>query len=132
VLSRAQWTKFLPPGHIGSGKSWEIDKEAAGKLLTYFYPATENNYVSTNRIDRQELKGRVIATQNGVIRVQLSGRLKMKHTFYLKEDSNFVEATLTGFLDFDPRKNTIRSFRLVTDEATYGSGTFGIAVRSVP
>jgi hypothetical protein len=132
VLPRADWAKFLPPGHIAPGKSWDIDKETAAKLLVYFYPATENNSVSTNRIEEQELKGQVLSTANGVLRVRLSGKLKMKHTFYYKDDSNVVEANLIGFVDVDQRKNTIRSFRLVTDEATYWKGTFGVAVRSVP
>jgi hypothetical protein len=132
VLSRAEWTRFLPPGHIAPGKSWDIDKETAAKLLMYFYPATENNSVSTNRIDQQELKGRIISTSNGLLRVRLSGKLKMKHTFYYKEDPNVVDTGLIGFLDVDPRKNAIRSFRLVTDEATYWNGIFGVAVRSIP
>jgi hypothetical protein len=70
--------------------------------------------------------------REGVIRVRLDGQLKMKHTFYHKDDTNLVEATVTGFFDFDPRKRTMRSFQLVTNEASYGRGTFGVAVRSVP
>lgn len=132
VLTRAQWSKFLPPGPVPFGKSWDVDKDVAGLLLTYFYPATENNDVSKNHIDRLNLKGRAIFVPDGMIRVRLAGNLKMKHTFYQKEDTNSVDANLTGVLDFDPRKNVIRSFRLVTDEATYGSGTFGVAVWSVP
>jgi hypothetical protein len=132
VLQRRQWTGFLPPGHIAAGKSWDIDKKAAAEVLQYFYPATENNNVSSNRLDRQELKGQVLSVRDGIVRVRLTGQLKMKHTFYQKEDTNVVDASLIGFLDFDPRKNTIRSFRLVTDEATYARGTFGVAVRSVP
>ena len=131
MLSRAEWSKFLPPGHIATGNSWDIDKDTAAKLLVYFYPATENNSVSTNRIDEQELKVAILSTSNGLLRVRLTGKLKMKHTFYYKEDSNVVNAGLIGFLDVDLR-NTIRSFRLVTDEATYWNGTFGVAVRSVP
>jgi hypothetical protein len=132
VLSPEQWTKFLPPGHISPGKSWDVDKEVAAALLTYFYPATENNDISKNRIEQQVLKGRVISVREGVIRVRLDGQLKMKHTFYHKDDTNVVEATLTGFFDFDPRKRAIRSFQVVTDEASYWHGTFGVAVRSVP
>jgi hypothetical protein len=132
VLSRTQWTKFLPPGHLSPGKSWDIDKEAAAALLTYFYPATENNDISKNRIEQEVLKGRVISIKNGVIRVRLSGQLKMKHAFYHKDDANVVEAGLAGYLDLDPRNNVIRSFRLVTDEASYRNGTFAVAVRSAP
>src|SRR5207237_1293094 len=90
VLPRAQWSKFLPPPNSGTGKSWDIDKEAAAELLTYFYPATENNSVSTNRIEQQELKGRVISTQDGIVRVRLWGTLKMQHNFYHKDDANVV------------------------------------------
>jgi len=132
VLERAQWTKFLPPGHIGPAKSWDIDKDVASGLLAYFYPATENNDVSTNRIERLDLKGSVLSAHDGLIRVRLSGKVTMKHTFYQKDDENVVEANLMGFLDFDPKKNVIKSFELVTDQASYGKGTFGIAVRSVP
>lgn len=132
VLTRAEWSRFLPPGHIGPGKSWDIEKATAAKLLTYFYPMTENNETSTNRIDEEVLKGQIVPSSDGVIRVLLSGKLKMKHTFYQKDDGNFVQAGLIGFVEFDPRKQVIRSFRLITDEATYGQGAFGVAVRSVP
>src|SRR5262249_1721503 len=131
VLPRTTWTKLLPPGPAGaSSKSWDIDKDAAAALLRYFYPATETNHVSQNRIENLVLKGRVISVRDGVIRVRLSGQLRMKHTFYQKEDANAVAANLAGFFDFDSRKNAVRSFQVVTDEATYGHGTFGIAVRS--
>lgn len=132
VLSQAQWSKFLPPGHIGPGKSWDVDKEAAAALLTYFYPATENNDISKNHIEHQVLKGRVLSVRDGVMHVRLDGQLKMKHSFYHKDDTNVVEASLTGFFDFDPQKHAIRSFQLATNEASYWRGTFGVAVRSVP
>jgi hypothetical protein len=132
ILERAQWTKFLPPGHVGPGKSWDIDKDVASGMLAYFYPATDNNDVSTNRIERLDLKGSVVSARDGLIRVRLSGKLTMKHTFYRKDDENVVEANVMGFLDFDPKKNVIKSFEMITDQASYGQGTFGIAVRSVP
>src|SRR5205807_9061432 len=122
ILERAQWSKFLPPGHIAPGKSWDVDKEAASALLTYFYPATENNDVSTNRIERLDLMGSVLSARDGLIRVRLSGKLTMKHTFYQKDDANVVEANVMGFLDFDPKKNVIKSFEMVTDRASYGQG----------
>jgi hypothetical protein len=50
---------------------------------------------------------------------------------------NFVNATLVGYLDIDLAKSRVRSFRLVTDGARYGSDgssghLFGVAVRSLP
>jgi hypothetical protein len=57
----------------------------------------------------------------------------MKHTFYPhREDNNMVEAALVGYLDFDPAKERVRAMRVVTDPATYGGGTFGVALRSTP
>ena len=39
----------------------KIDREVATKLLTHFYPATENNDLSKNKFDRQSLKATVVA-----------------------------------------------------------------------
>jgi hypothetical protein len=132
IYSRAEAAKFLPTGDAAVGASWEIDKSTAGKLLTHFYPETENNDVSKNRIDEISLKGTVVSAPKGLARVRLDGRLKMKHSFYHKDDGKFVEATMVGFLEYEPVKQSIKSFRLVTSEATYGKGTFAVAVRSVP
>jgi hypothetical protein len=56
----------------------------------------------------------------------------MKHAFYHKPDNNKVRASVIGFFDYDTVQHKVRSFRLVTEEATYGAGTFGVAVRSEP
>jgi hypothetical protein len=123
---------FLAPGRPKAGDSWEVDRKAAEKLLTHFYPATENNDVGKNRFEELGLRGRVVSVGGGVARVRLDGRLTMKHTFYHKDDTNRVRATVVGFVDYDADARKVRSFRLVTDEASYGAGTFGVAVRSVP
>ena len=43
-----------------------------------------------------------------------------------------VDATLIGFVDFDVASRRIRSFRLITDQATYGEWSFAAAWRSLP
>jgi len=42
-------------------------------------------------------------------------------------------ANIVGYMDFEPATPRIRTLRLVTDKATYGSDSrrFGVAVRSV-
>ena len=55
----------------------------------------------------------------------------MQHNFYHQEDGKIVEATVVGFIEFEPSTRNIRSCRLVTDHATYGGGSFGVAVRSI-
>jgi len=133
VLSADEVKKILPADKVEMGTAWEFDKDVAAKLLKPFYPVTENNDLSTNRIDKQELKATVVSMENGVARAKIEGALKMKHTFYPhRADDNVVEATLVGYVDFEPAKQKVRTLRLVTDPATYGGGTFGVALRSTP
>jgi hypothetical protein len=136
VLSRADWTKLLPSEDLRAGISWELDRQVAAKLLLHFFPPTENTAFEKNRIDEQSLTARVESVKAGIAHARLEGKLKMKHPFYHKDDSNFVQAELIGYLDMEVDKKHIRSFRLVTQKATYGSAGsiqhFGVAVRSVP
>jgi hypothetical protein len=133
VLSADEVKQLLPAGKVEKGRKWDIGKEVTTKLLKPVYPVTENNDLSSNRIDKQELKATVISNGDGVARAKIEGDLKMKHTFYPhREDNNFVEATLVGYVDFEPATQHVRTLRLVTDPATYGGGTFGAAVRSMP
>ena len=132
VYAANEAAAFLAPDGSKPGVAWDVDRKAAAKLLTHFYPATENNDVGKNEFERLELRGRVVSVRDGVARVRLEGRLTMKHTFYHKNDPNRVRASVVGFVDYDAASRKIRAFRLVTEEAGYGSGTFGVAVRSVP
>jgi len=135
VLKRADWLKLLPAGKIGVGTVWDLDKELAAQLLRRFYPTSENNDPSKNRIDRQVLKATVLSVQDGKVRARIDGELKMKHTFYGgMEDDKFVEATLVGYLDFAADRSRILTLRLIADRGTYGGPAtrFGAALRSVP
>lgn len=137
VLEPAEWQKLVPAGDLAVGRSWEIDREVATKIYMRFYPDTESNDFADNRIDRQSLRAKVVSVVDGLARVQLEGALKMKHPFYPhREDDNFVEATVAGYLDYEIGPRRIRLLQLVTDEATYGrprqSQHFGVALRSVP
>jgi hypothetical protein len=132
VLGREESRKLLPPGKADVGTEWEPDPEVAARVLTHFYPSTENNDVRKNRIEEQQLRAKVVSVQGGVARARLDGSLKMQHSFYHKDDGKYVQATFTGYLDFDPAARTVRSLRLVTDRANYTKLEFGVAVRSVP
>ena len=56
----------------------------------------------------------------------------MTHRFYpCREDGNIVDATVVGYLDFEPATRRVRRLRLVTDRASYGRGTLDVAVRSL-
>src|SRR5262245_1420488 len=137
VLSKSQWTKLLPDSDVRRNTSWEPDREVVAKVLTHFYPPTENTDLAKNRIDRQALQARVESIEKGVARARLEGQLRMKHPFYHKDDKNFVETSLVGSLEFDAGKQGVRLLHLVTDDARYGGDMssvqpFGTAVRIVP
>lgn len=132
VWGKKDIARLLPADTLRPGRSWDVDRAAAGKLLTHFYPQTENNDVATNRIERQELKATVLSVKDGVARVRLDGRLRMKHTFYHREDDNVVRAGLVGVMDVDAVGKKVRSLWLVTDQATYRNMPFGVAVQSMP
>jgi hypothetical protein len=134
-LEQSQWLKLLPSRQVRVGDTWDLDRNVAAEILNHFYPPTENNDLAKNRIDEQSLKATVVAVEKGITRARIDGKLKMKHPFYHKDDDRFVEATLAGFMEFDPNKKQIRSFQFVTDEATYGGAgstqPIGVAVRLV-
>ena len=131
VINQDEIKKLLPETKAEVGAVWDIDKTVSTKLYRPFYPVTENNDLSTNRIDRQFLRGTIVSIMEGIIRARLEGKLKMKHAFYPgREDNNFVEAEIVGYVDFKANGD-IETMKLVTDEATYGGGMFGVAVQSV-
>jgi hypothetical protein len=137
ILSKDEWGQLLRSGgEIAPGASWELNKDVMAKLLTHFYPPTENTNTGKNRIDEQALKAKVESVKDGVVRARIEGKLKMKHPFYHKDTEEFTEANVVGFLDFQQVPPKIRSLRLVTDKASYGAAgnlhPFGVAVRSVP
>jgi hypothetical protein len=132
VLKKDESAKLLPEGDVKEGTAWDVDKTIAAKVLTHFYPSTENNDLTKNRIDEQGLQATVLSVKDGVVRARIDGAFKMKHTFYHKDDDNVVEATIVGVLDYDQAARKIRSLQLATDKATYGRITFGVVVRSEP
>src|SRR5207245_6355852 len=117
VLSQDECAKLLPGGKSRAGDSWIVDEEISARLLTRFYPPTENNDVSKNRFERRSLKAEIVSIHNGEARARIEGELKMRHNFYHKEDGKVVEAKVVGFLDFEPSSRTIRSFHLVPHQA---------------
>ena len=142
VLSSGEWHKLMPPAAgaqasrsptVTSGAAWDLDIEVAARFLTHFYPSTENNDVSKNRMEEQSLRATVLSVADGVVRARLDGSLRMKHPFYHKDDGNFVDAKLLGVFEFEPAVPRIRSLQLVTSRAVYGSNktVFGVALRSV-
>jgi hypothetical protein len=132
VLKQGEWRKLLPPEDAQVGMSWDIDPDLAKRLLLYFYPPSPNNNLAKNRIEEQALTATLVSDKGGVARARIDGRLKMNHFFLPLGDDHTVVAKVVGYVDFDLGKKKIGSVRIVTDKATYATGSFGVAVRSVP
>jgi hypothetical protein len=113
------------------GRAWGRPPAIAARLLERFYPATENNDLSKNTIERAALRAEVISVEGGVARARLIGEVRMGHPFYHKEDGKVVEAKALGFVDFDARSRAVRAVLMTTESASYNGGTFGVALRPV-
>jgi hypothetical protein len=131
VFNRAEWSKFLPSETAALNSEWEIDPKVSAKLLTHFYPSTENNDVTKNVFEGQRLGAKLISVdaEKSTAIVKVVGSLKMKHTFYHKADNNVAEAEVLGFVKVDRAAGKLLEFNLTTTEASYAGGKFGIAVQ---
>ena len=132
VLSPEDLRTLVPPLHANVGTTWEIDRDIATKLLTHFYPQTENNDVRTNKIERIALKATVISETGGVARARLDGGLRMRHPFYHKDAPDMVDATVDGYLDFDPATHRPIQLKLTTQSATYQHRPFEVGLETAP
>ena len=118
-------------GEMRPGESWEVPRETSALIFSRFYPQTENNNASPDRIEEQSLRATVLSAEGDRARIRLDGALRLRHDFYPgRKDGREVRATVIGYMDADTRKRTILGFRLVTDKATYGPGELEVAVSS--
>ena len=133
VLGKPEWTKLMPTGPVKVKDSWSVPVDVATKLLNRFYPQTVeiSAGVERSRIDRQQLTLTVTSIREGIAFARFDGTLHMKHGTPAHEEEWFVDATLTGFLEFDPATHRIQRLRLVTKKATYKEERFSAALRSV-
>jgi len=126
VLEKAEWTKLLPPA---GEKTWTLPQDVVSKFLVYFYPQIEANVVSNHRVNEAPLKASIVSSDKDLLRIRLEGQLKM--TRVQDPNATFVEAPLVGYIDVDPSRRRIRSFRLMTESGNCNGRKFGVAVRSV-
>jgi hypothetical protein len=133
VLQPRQLEGLLPGSEVQVGDPWDIREDVATAILTHFYPQTENNDVTTHRFESRRLQGTIESVKDGAAHSRIEGWVRMTHRFYPgREDGNIVDATVLGYLEFEPAARRVRRLRLVTERASYGKGTLDVAVRSVP
>src|SRR5438132_1220262 len=102
------------------------------RVLAYFYPQTENNHATTDRIEKQSLMTKVLSVEGGKVTARIDGILRMQHVFYPgRNNPDSVQATVVGVLTFPVGKPGVPSLQLVTAKAAHGKRTFAVAVRSL-
>src|SRR5262245_20961736 len=128
TLNADEVGKLLPGKPIDKGQTWKPDRDTAAKLLTYFYPQTENNNADPRRIQDLELTAKVLEVKpSGEVRARLDGRLTMQHSFYPgRKDPKPVEAIVVGHLTCDSSAGKLLSLQLVTDKARYNNMAFDV------
>ena len=133
VLAKREWVGLLPPGNVKVNDSWTIEEPLASKLLIKFYPQTVELTagLERGRIVKQLFTLTVTSIRDGIVRTRIDSTLRMKHGSAAKNEDSFVDAVLTGFLEYDPVNRTVQRLRLVTKKATYRDEEFTGALRSV-
>lgn len=129
VLGSADVKKLLPAA--GAGGTWDVPRDVAEKILPHFYPQTENNDVRKNTIERLELKATIVSNDGPAARARLDGTLRMRHPFYHNNAPDMVDATVVGYLEFEPRSRRVKQLKLATERATYRDRPFDVGVETV-
>lgn len=131
VFPKADWSKFLPPA---GAKTWDVDAAVARKLLTFFYPGTEDtmsNQVDRNVIETASIQGAVVSNGGKRSLIRLDASLKMQRPFYPGHPEHKavpLEAKAVGYVEIESSR--ILSFRMATESGTFGAKKFGVAVES--
>jgi hypothetical protein len=130
VLSARDAAGFLPASDPSIGSAFGVDAQSADRLLQYFYPQSEDPTDSPlTKIDRQSLKSTVVKTDHGIATARLEGEVQLERNFYPgKVSPEHMHATVLGFVTWDVQARRIRSFQLVTDEATRDKEYYAVAV----
>ena len=124
VLSKQEQAAF------GDKADANIHAGIARKILTYFYPQTENNNATPSRIEEASLHKVEVKSTDSVTAFRLEGKVRLKHAFYPhKPDNSEVVAPVLGWVEYDSREKKIISFRLATDDAHYGKEAIEVVAK---
>ncbi len=131
VLAREEWSRLLPTGSVRPGQAWELDRDVSARVLTYFYPQTENNDARVERIERHSLTAKALTVKDGLVVARIDGFVAMRHAFYPgRKDAQPIAAEVVGVLTFGGDRPP--ELELATTRAAHGQRAFKVAVETVP
>jgi len=130
VLNRGDWSKLVPAAPVSPGQTWAFDPDVSARILTYFYPQTENNDARIDRIEQQSLTAKVLTVENDLVTARVDGFVKMLHAFYPgRKEAAPLEAQVVGVLTFV--RGQPPTLTLVTTQAIHGTRPFKVAVWTI-
>lgn len=131
VLTPEESRKLLPPPGAAAGTTWEVDKGVARKILTTFYPQTEDtDSTDRNQFDQYWIKGKVLSSKDGIVQSRLDSTLQMRRAFYPgRKELIPIQAEIVGYVNSSADKR-VDSIEMVTVKAAFGAEEFGAALRS--
>src|SRR5262249_8802414 len=100
TITTDEWGKMLAPGEGKPGAVWTLDPQLTRKLLTNFYPQTEDtDSTDRNKMAHHLLRLTVISTDGKLATARIDGELMMQRTFYPgRSDFQTIRASLIGYL----------------------------------
>jgi RNA polymerase sigma-70 factor (ECF subfamily) len=112
--------------------SGDVDPALARRLFAAFHPLDMSvgpGPDERNRYERTALR----VTRLSRSYARLDGELRMERSFNQLDNrvDQPIVTSVKGYLEFDADRGTIRSLRMVTEDARYGRDRFGVALRSV-
>ncbi|MBI3857307.1 MAG: hypothetical protein HY293_16595, partial [Planctomycetes bacterium] len=129
ALTPAEEAGLVPDAAAAPGATWYVDMAVAARLLSRFYPLTGNFGPSDrNRIEEAGLSATVVSGRHSVAWIRLNGHVRLGHTFMADKDERPVQASVTGYLEYDRQGKKVRALRLVTEQAFYGKESFCVAL----
>jgi len=135
-LGPADAAKLLPREDARIGLEWTPAPELSARILTHFYPVTEDilrDDSARSKVERLALRGRVVSIRGETIRARLDGEVRLSRYFHAihppEHTPMTIEARVSGFVDFD-RSGRIVSLKLGTDRAMCGPAPFAVALQS--
>ena len=135
VLDPKTAAQLVPGGDVEPGSAWTVGPEISKRILTHFYPATEDpirDDSARSRVRRAVLRARVVWVRGNLVRARLEGAVQMSRLFYRTHPEQYllpIDAAVSGYLDFEAN-GRILSLKLITDRATIGPSPFAVAVQS--
>lgn len=119
TFNERETDSLLPPRGAREGATWKLPSEVARKLFHEFYPPSEVSSPELTQVEAQSLTGRLEVMGETHALVRLEGAFRLRHPWWNAEDEKYVEASVVGFVEMDPRTRGIQWFRLVTYDASY-------------